>query len=150
MALRCLIVDDSPRFLEAARVLLEQEGIAVVGVALTSAEALRRAVELKPDVTLLDIDLGEESGFDLVQRLESETSLLPSSMILISTHAEEDFADLITASPAAGLLSKSNLSAHAIHKSLAGPSMVLRPTAPKDARGNDMVATGLWMERVFQ
>jgi DNA-binding NarL/FixJ family response regulator len=120
MALRCLIVDDSPRFLEAARALLEQEGIAVVGVALTSAEALRRAVELKPDVTLLDIDLGEESGFDLAQRLESEISLMPSSVILISTHAEEDFADLITASPAAGFLSKSNLSARVIREILGG------------------------------
>ena len=43
MALRCLIVDDSSRFLRAARVLLEGEGIAVVGVAATAAEALTRA-----------------------------------------------------------------------------------------------------------
>jgi len=58
MDLRCLIVDDSRRFLEAARSLLEREGIAVVGVASTSAEALRRAEELKPDVALVDVDLG--------------------------------------------------------------------------------------------
>jgi hypothetical protein len=35
-------------------------------------------------------------------------------MILISTHAEQDYADLIAASPAAGFLSKSTLSADAI------------------------------------
>jgi len=114
MAVRCLIVDDSSRFLEAARAFLEREGIAVVGVASTSAEALRRAEELKPDVALLDVDLGDESGFDLARRLESETSMEPLRVILISTYAEEDFADLITATPAAGFLCKSNLSARAI------------------------------------
>jgi CheY-like chemotaxis protein len=114
MALRCLIVDDSPRFLEAARAILEQEGIAVVGVASTSAEALRRAEELKPDVTLVDVDLAGESGFDLVRRLHNQTSLDSSRAILISTYAEEDFADLIPVSPAVGFLSKSDLSARAI------------------------------------
>ena len=118
MALRCLIVDDSPQFVEAARGLLEREGIVVVGAASTSAEALRRAEELKPDVTLVDVDLGHESGFELVRRLHSQTSLNSSRAILISTYAEEDFADLITASPAAGFLSKSDLSARAIREIL--------------------------------
>jgi hypothetical protein len=54
------------------------------------------------------------SGFELVRRLHSQTSLDPSRAILISTYAEEDFADLITASPAAGFLSKSDLSARAV------------------------------------
>jgi DNA-binding NarL/FixJ family response regulator len=53
--LRCLIVDDSPRFLEAARGLLEREGIVVVGVAPNGADAVRLAVELRPDVCLVDI-----------------------------------------------------------------------------------------------
>ena len=50
--LRCLIVDDSLRFLDAARGLQERQGVTVVGVA-NSAEALQRAGELRPDVTLL-------------------------------------------------------------------------------------------------
>jgi two-component system nitrate/nitrite response regulator NarL len=58
MTLRCLLVDDSPRFLDAARGLLERQGIKVVGVASTSAEALQQATELRPDIALLDIDLG--------------------------------------------------------------------------------------------
>ena len=41
----------------------------VIGVASTGAEAVRRAEELKPDVTLVDIDLGEESGFDVARAL---------------------------------------------------------------------------------
>jgi CheY-like chemotaxis protein len=118
MVLRCLIVDDSPHFLRAASALLEREGIAVVGVASTGAEALRRAQELEPDVTLLDIDLGNESGFELARRLERETGLQQSRVILISTYAEEDFADLIRISPAAGFISKSDLSARAIRRIL--------------------------------
>jgi len=117
--LRCLIVDDSPRFLDAARGLLEREGITVVGVASTSAEALQRAERLRPDVTLVDIDLGGESGFALARRLQQETSLAASRVILISTHAEDDFADLIAASPAVGFLSKAALSGSAIRDLLA-------------------------------
>jgi DNA-binding NarL/FixJ family response regulator len=112
--LRCLIVDDSPRFLDAARGLLEREGITVVGVASTSAEALRSVGALRPDVTLLDIDLGTESGFELATRLHREAGLPPSRLILISTHAEDDYAELIAASPVIGFVSKSALSARAI------------------------------------
>ena len=67
MALRCLIVDDSAPFLEAASKFLEREGITMVGAASTSADALERAQELRPDVALVDIDLGQESGFDLAR-----------------------------------------------------------------------------------
>jgi DNA-binding NarL/FixJ family response regulator len=114
MALRCLIVDDSLRFLDAARGLLERQGIRVVGVASTSAEALQQATELRPDIALLDINLGGESGFDLARRLFREASLGRTRMILISTHAEQDYTDLIAASPVVGFLPKSALSADAI------------------------------------
>ena len=112
--LRCLIVDDTARFLVAARGLLEREGISVVGVATTSAEALQRVEELQPDVTLVDIDLGGESGFELARRLHDEAKLAPPRVILISTHAEQDYADLIAASPAIGFLPKAALSTDAI------------------------------------
>jgi DNA-binding NarL/FixJ family response regulator len=114
MTLRCLIVDDSTRFLEAARRLLERNGIEVAGVASTVAEALDLIDQLRPDVTLVDIDLGGESGFELVRRLQQRPDPPPSSVILVSTHAEDDFADLIAASAAIGFLSKADLSADAI------------------------------------
>jgi CheY-like chemotaxis protein len=114
MMLRCLIVDDSPRFLDAARGLLERQGITVVGVASTSQEALERVEELRPDVTLVDIDLGGESGLELARQLHQQASPAPPRVILISTHAEQDYADLIAASPAVGFLPKAALSADAI------------------------------------
>jgi DNA-binding NarL/FixJ family response regulator len=118
MALRCLIVDDSPHFLDAARAFLELEGFAVVGVASTSAEALRRVEKIKPDLALVDVELGNESGFDLARRIHDETSLDPAKVILISTYAAADFAELISAAPAAGFLCKSHLSGRAIREIL--------------------------------
>jgi CheY-like chemotaxis protein len=118
MTLRLLIVDDNARFLEAARDLLEREGMTVVGVASTSVEALERVDELRPDVTLVDIDLGEESGFDLARRLAHSDSTEAPPVVLISTYAEQDLRDLIDASPAVGFMSKSDLSGRAIRQLL--------------------------------
>ena len=119
MRLRCVIVDDSAAVLRAASELLEGEGIAVVGVAATGDEAVRLIDELEPDVTLVDIDLGRESGFALVRRLVDVAGRPESPSILISTHDPRDFATLIEASPAIGFLPKSRLSAAAIRRLLA-------------------------------
>jgi CheY-like chemotaxis protein len=112
--MRCLIVDDSSDFVDAARSLLECQGCPVVGVASTSAEALRYFEELQPDVTLVDIDLGSESGFELAEQLSRIGGPRPSPVILISTHAAQDFTDMIETSPAVGFLSKSALTCGAI------------------------------------
>ena len=120
--LRCLIVDDSSSFLEAAQALLEREGLSVVGVASSGGEALARAEELRPDVVLVDISLRGESGFEVTRRLVEDSDDGGSSVILISTHSESDFADLIEASPAIGFLPKSELSAQAIRQLVNGRS----------------------------
>src|SRR3954465_4162528 len=114
MTLRCLIVDDSPQFVDAARALLERQEFTVVGVASTGAEALERAAELRPDVTLVDINLGDESGFALPGHPPRGGAVAPSRITLPPADAEVDYADLIAASPAAGFLAKSELSADAI------------------------------------
>jgi DNA-binding NarL/FixJ family response regulator len=108
----CLIVDDSARFLEVAGSLLERHGLQVVGTARSASEALSGAAELWPDVVLVDIDLGGESGFELTRQLAGAGH---SSVILISAHAEQDFTDLIDASPALGFIPKPELSARAVH-----------------------------------
>jgi CheY-like chemotaxis protein len=113
--IRCLIVDDNQRFLDAARLLLEREGVPVVGVATTSAEALRLEEELRPNVVLVDIRLGDESGFDLAPRLNG-------TVILISTYAQSEYAEEIAASPAAGFIPKVELSASAVLRLAGSPT----------------------------
>jgi CheY-like chemotaxis protein len=112
--LRCLIVDDSPQFAAAASRLLELQGVQVVGVAATGAEAAARASALRPDVALVDIGLREESGFDVAALL----SRIP--VILISARDEDDLGRPVTASPAVGFLPKSGLSGAAIRRLLSG------------------------------
>jgi two-component system nitrate/nitrite response regulator NarL len=116
MAIDCLIVDDNQDFLAAARTLLEREGLTIAGVASTGADALRKVGMLRPDVVLVDISLGDESGIDLARRLVAT----PATVILISTRSEAELADLIATSPAAGFLSKPELSAAAIRSFLDG------------------------------
>jgi CheY-like chemotaxis protein len=116
MQLRCLIVDDSARFLESACKFLANEGIDVVGVAATSAEGLERTHELLPDVVLVDIDLGGESGFELASAIAEAPT--PAPVILISTRTKDELAELIEASPALGFLSKQELTGQRIRELL--------------------------------
>ena len=118
MPLRCLLVDDNEAFLEAASLLLEREGLTVVGVASSIAEALRQASALRPDVILVDIGLGDESGFDLARLLARDGQGGGAEVILISTGAEADYRELIDDSPAAGFLAKSELSVWGISRIL--------------------------------
>jgi CheY-like chemotaxis protein len=112
--IRVVVVDDNPEFLDSARRLLEHHGVRVVGLASTNADGLRYVQELRPDVTLVDVNLGEESGFDLAETLQESDGGAPVPVILISTYAEPDLADMIDTSPAIGFLAKSALSAGAI------------------------------------
>ena len=113
MRLRCLIVDDNAGFLAAARDVLGRQEIDVVGVASSGREARERLGQLQPDLMLVDVYLGEESGFDLARQLaESERHAPP--VVLISTYAEHDFPELIATSPALGFVSKAQLSGDAI------------------------------------
>jgi DNA-binding NarL/FixJ family response regulator len=94
--------------------------MAVAGVASSGDDAVRLARELRPDVTLIDIDLGIEDGIALTHRLAASEGQPAGKLILISTHGEDEFADLIQGSPAIGFVAKSELSADAI-RALASP-----------------------------
>jgi DNA-binding NarL/FixJ family response regulator len=116
--LTCLIVDDSPPFLEAARQLLADDGVTVVGVAATSDQAVDETLALRPDVALVDVDLGPESGFDVARRLAGLPHRGPR-VILISAETGSELAELVDASGALGFVSKTDLSGDAIRTLLA-------------------------------
>jgi len=115
MTIRCVIVDDSERFRVGARRLLTAQGISVVADAADSREALRVIQEHAPDVVLVDVGLGTESGFDLAARIDT------SPVIMVSAFAAEEIADMLAESQAIGFLPKEHLSATAIRCLLTRP-----------------------------
>jgi len=112
--LRCVIIDDDQFFLEAARALLEADGLTVAGTASTRADSVRQVDTLRPDFVLIDIRLGQDSGFSVARDLAAGGS--PAALIMISTYAEEDYADLLAESPVIGFLPKAELSGKAIRR----------------------------------
>ena len=119
---RYLLVDDNGPFLEASRRLLTGEGLNVVGTAGTAAECLRLADELQPDVILVDVDLGADSGLALAARLAEGPASRP--VIFMSARPAEDYAELIARTDALGFVAKRELSRGAIEAILenSGPS----------------------------
>ena len=80
---RILLVDDSPYFLEAARMFFHLNNtIEVVATASDSEEALAKAQTLNPDVILLDLNLGDQSGLDLIPLFRE---YLPQTRIIVLT-----------------------------------------------------------------
>ena len=65
--IRVLLADDHPLFRDGVRLMLsDAEGIEVIGVAGGGAEAVRMIVELKPDVALLDVNMPDIEGPEVV------------------------------------------------------------------------------------
>ena len=116
VSLRILMVDDSEQFLQAASMTLGRNGIEVVGTATSGATALAQVAKLRPDVVLVDVGLGDESGFDFVLELVDAFPYLAAGVVLISSRTEDDYGELVEASAALGFITKSELSASAIRE----------------------------------
>ena len=81
-------------------------------------EAVRFADALAPDLALVDIRLGGESGFDVARRLADGSSPSPPAIIFVSSYDEDEFGGRIAASPAVGFIDKTKLSAERIRRLL--------------------------------
>ena len=113
-SLRCVIVDDNTDYLTAATALLQQGGIDVVATAQSVADGIHTVERLQPDIALVDVNLGEESGFDLVDQLHAHAGTAGVTAILTSTFSELPLADLTTADSTPRFLPKLDLSGDAI------------------------------------
>jgi DNA-binding NarL/FixJ family response regulator len=69
VSLRLVLIEDHQALREGLELLLGREGCEVVGTAGTAGEGLELIERLEPDVSLVDIRLGEESGIDLTRTL---------------------------------------------------------------------------------
>ena len=108
-----VIVDDHARFRRSARTLLELEGFDVVGEAADAASALREVERLRPDLVLLDVQLPDCSGLDLVPLLRPLAEVL-----LVSSRDRADIAGRVARSDALGFIPKDELSGAAVSAAL--------------------------------
>jgi DNA-binding NarL/FixJ family response regulator len=121
-----VIVDDHPSFRSSARMLLESDGFEVIGEAATGEEGVEAALELRPDLVLLDVNLPDIDGFEVATRITADPQ--PPAVILTSSRDSSDFGPLVEKSGALGFVPKSELSGAALENVLTAP-------APPEARG---------------
>lgn len=88
-AMRVLIVDDeAPARARLRQLLASEQGVEVAGEAETGAEAMKLAIELKPDVMLLDIQMPGSSGIDVAASLPN-----PRPHVIFCTAFEQHAVD---------------------------------------------------------
>jgi DNA-binding NarL/FixJ family response regulator len=107
-----VIVDDHAAFRAAASAVLEAEGYAVVGAAGDAAEALEVVARERPQIVVLDIQLPDEDGFAVAERLAEGPD--PPSVVLISSRAASTYGERLAAAPAQGFIAKRDLSGVAL------------------------------------
>lgn len=114
--MRCLIIDDNQSFMTAMRFMLQRDGIAVVGTASNASDALTMADRMRPDVILIDIRLGPDSGFEVARRIEAKgqgTDWWPA-IVLVSTQDPDELTERMSEHPTLGFLDKTTVSAEKI------------------------------------
>lgn len=103
---RLLIVDDEPQILEGLKNTLDWEklGFGRIATAKSYEEAVNYAIEIQPDVALFDVCLGEQYGFDVINRLNEIN--MPTVYVMISGYEEFEYAREALKSGAKGYLLK--------------------------------------------
>src|SRR3954453_18029293 len=84
---RILIADDHPMIRTAIEALLRDTAYALAGIAASGAEALAEAERLQPDILLLDLEMPELTGMEVVRNLRSRSK---APRIVILTAAIDD------------------------------------------------------------
>lgn len=107
-----LIVDDHADFRAAARTLLDAAGFEVVGEAATGGEALAATARLAPEIVLLDVQLPDEDGITVAERLAAGSG--SCSVVLISSRDASAYGPRLAHAPARGFIPKRALSGEAL------------------------------------
>jgi DNA-binding NarL/FixJ family response regulator len=103
---RLLCIDDSPAMLDVLVELLQSEFL-IVGTLSSGSSALDEAANFKPDVILLDVDLGDISGFVVAEQLRR--TACPARIVFLSVHESKDFIRAAQDLGAAGYVFKSQI-----------------------------------------
>lgn len=102
---RVLIVDDHPIVRQGLRRMIDHEAdLTVCGEAQNEREARTAVRELKPDVVIVDISLGQGDGLELVRNVHAHHPDL--AMLVLSMHEESIYAERLLAAGARGYIMK--------------------------------------------
>jgi DNA-binding NarL/FixJ family response regulator len=86
--IRVLCVDDHPIVRDGIAAIINlQADMTLVGAAATGAEALKQFVATSPDVTVVDLQLPDMSGFDLIKKINDKS---PNARIVVLSSHEGD------------------------------------------------------------
>ena len=126
MPIRILIADDHQLLREGIRNFLSLEpDFEIIGEAANGEEAVARAIELRPDVLLLDINMPKANGIEVASRLKESC---PAVRILALTiHDDQNYMMNMIQSGAAGYLLKDvepSMMVQAVRRVYAGESYV--------------------------
>ena len=96
---RTVLADGSPMMLKTFSLLLQREhGVQVVGTATDGHRAVRRALELQPDLVLMDLRLPGLNGFEATRRIKARS---PASAVIVVT--DDDTPECRAAASASGI-----------------------------------------------
>jgi two-component system response regulator NreC len=103
--IRLLLADDHTVLRTGLRMLLNaQSDMEVVGEAADGAEAVKRTLELRPDVVLMDISMGSMNGLTATRQIRTR---LPQVKVLVLTmHDDEEYLKQVLEAGATGYLLK--------------------------------------------
>src|SRR6476469_2443845 len=87
--IKVLIVEDHPVFRRGLRQILEPHScFKIVGEASDGESGLQLALELRPDIVIVDIDLPKQSGFEMTRELRRANS--PVKLLFLTMYKDED------------------------------------------------------------
>jgi len=101
---KVLIVDDHGLILEGLQIVIEREGMEVVGQATTGRQALAMTKECKPDVVLLDIRMPDMDGLEALAAIKSSTP--STTVIILTSYGNPEYFYRAIGLGAAGFLTK--------------------------------------------
>jgi DNA-binding NarL/FixJ family response regulator len=103
-----LLADDNPAVLETLIEMLEP-AYRVAAALRTGASVLEEVAALRPDLVILDISLGDLTGFEVAKRLKDTGC--PAKIIFLSVHEDIDFVNAAFELGASGYVFKSRITA---------------------------------------
>ena len=144
---RVLLCDDQTLFREGIRAILKDEpSIEIVGEADNGRQAVAQALQLHPDIVLMDIAMPDLSGFEATYRILQ--AKMKTKVLILTMYEEEEVITRCLDAGASGYVLKDAPRAHLIHAidvvNKGGQylsSRALKKVVKRNAKGGKSTAT---------